>query len=92
LTDPTEEEFVSLFKLYAAKLGFEYCHRAVEELLERHYRPQGRAMRRCHPRDLLKQVRNCCRYKRIPMAMRGEYFDRVCGSYFALLFGESSRP
>jgi predicted ATPase with chaperone activity len=92
LADPTEEEFFSLFESYAVKLGFEYRRRAVEELLERHYRPHNRAMRRCHPRDLLKQVRNYCRYKRIPLEMRGEYFDRVCESYFALVFGESSHP
>ena len=92
LADPTEKEFLSLFERYAVKLGFEYRSRAVEELLERHYRPQGRALRRCHPRDLLKQVRNYCLYKRIPLEMRSEYFDRVCESYFALLFGESLRP
>ena len=44
-------------------------------------------MRRCHPRDLLKQVRNYCRYKRIPFEMRPEHFDRVVNSYFATIFG-----
>ena len=91
LADPTEEEFFSLFESYAQKLGFDFRPGAVEELLSRHYRPRGRALRRCHPRDLLKQVRNYCRYKRIPMEMRGEYFDRVCESYFALVLGESSQ-
>ncbi len=91
LADPTEEEFFSLFESYAKKSGCEYRRMAVEELLARHYRPHGRAMRRCHPRDLLKQVRNYCRYKRIPFEMREEYFDRVCQSYFALIFGESPR-
>jgi predicted ATPase with chaperone activity len=88
LADPTEEEFFALFASYARKLGFEYRPEAVQRLLERHYRPKGRAMRRCHPRDLLKQVANYCRYKRIPLEMRAEYFDRVCGSYFTLVFGE----
>jgi predicted ATPase with chaperone activity len=92
LIDPTEEEFFVLFASYAKKLGFEFRPEAVEQLLDRHYRPNGRAMRRCHPRDLLKQVRNYCRYKRIPLEMRSEHFDRVCRSYFALVFGEKSPP
>jgi predicted ATPase with chaperone activity len=91
LADPSTEEFFELFEFYAGKLGFEYRRPAVEDLLKRHYRPHGRAMRRCHPRDLLKQVRNYCRYKRIPLEMCGEHFDRVCNSYFALIFGESPR-
>jgi hypothetical protein len=45
-------------------------------------------MRRCHPRDLLKQIRNYCRYRRLPFEMRREYIDRVVHSYFAVVFGE----
>jgi predicted ATPase with chaperone activity len=90
LKDPTEEEFFKLFAVYAQKLGFEYRRDAVEQLLERHYRPNNRALRRCHPRDLLKQVQSYCRYKRFPQEMRAEYFDGVCRSYFSLVFGESS--
>lgn len=87
LIDPLEDEFFALFRIYAQKLGFQYREDAVEHLLERHYRPHQRAMRRCHPRDLLKQVKDYCRYKRIPSEMRAEYFDRVCQSYFSLVFG-----
>jgi predicted ATPase with chaperone activity len=89
LKDPTEEEFFKLFAWYAQKLGFEYRSETVEQLLARHYRPNRRCLRRCHPRDLLKQVRSYCRYKRIPLEMRPEHFDRVCQSYFALVFGET---
>jgi predicted ATPase with chaperone activity len=92
LADPTEEEFFALFASCAGKFGFTYHREAVERLLERHYRPVGRALRRCHPRDLLRQVQNYCRYKRIPLEMRAEYFDRVCHSYFALVFGATSLP
>jgi predicted ATPase with chaperone activity len=92
LTDPSEEEFFRLFASYAQKLGFEYRAEAVEQLLARHYRPNGRSMRRCHPRDLLKQVRSYCRYKRLPSEMRAEHFDRVCQSYFGLVFGEKTAP
>jgi predicted ATPase with chaperone activity len=87
LGNPSEEEFLELFKLYAGRFGCEYRPQVVRDLLERHYRTHGRAMRRCHPRDLLRQVKNYCRYKRIPFEMRSEHFDRVVQSYFAMVFG-----
>lgn len=86
--DPDEREFYRLFELYAAQFGCEYRPDGVRYLLETHYRPTGRALRRCHPRDLLKQIRNFCRYRRLPFEMRPEYFDRVVQSYFAVIFGD----
>jgi len=46
-------------------------------------------MRRCHPRDLLNQIRNYCRYQDLPLEMLNEYFDRVVNSYFTVLTGNS---
>jgi hypothetical protein len=67
--------------------GCEFRAENVRYLIETHYRKTGRAMRRCHPRDLLKQIRNYCRFRRLPFEMRPEYFDRVVTSYFAVIFG-----
>ena len=44
-------------------------------------------MRRCHPRDIVKQVRNYCRYRQRDFELRPEYIDRVVNSYFATVFG-----
>ena len=85
--DPDPQEFDKLFALYAERFDCEYRPDVLETLLERHYRPQGRNMRRCHPRDLLQQVRNYCAYNGLPMEMRPEYFDRVVGSYFTVVTG-----
>lgn len=87
LADPGEEEFRHLFELYASRLGCEYRPEAVDYVLHRYYRPMSRALRRCHPRDLLRQVENYCKYKRIAFEMRPEYFDKVANSYFAVVFG-----
>lgn len=86
--DPSEEEFKHLFELYATKLNCEYRPEVVQDLLDRHYRPYERGLRRCHPRDLLKQIRNYCQYRRLPFEMRPDYFDRVVHSYFAVVFGD----
>jgi predicted ATPase with chaperone activity len=88
IADPDEEEFQRLFELYAGQFECEYRPEVVDYLLEHHYLPQRRHLRRCHPRDLLAQVRNYCKYNDLPMEMRPEYFDRVVRSYFtAVLSG-----
>lgn len=86
--DPNEQEFYQLFELYAEQFGCDYRMDVVKHVIETHYRPYQRCLRRCHPRDLLKQVRNYCRYRRLPFEMRTEYIDRVVESYFAMLFAE----
>ncbi len=83
--DPDEQEFHYLAEACATAMGFDYRRDSVEYLLAKHYRPQNRAMRRCHPRDLLNQIRNFCTYQNVPLEMPPEYFDRVANSYFAMV-------
>ena len=85
INDPDEAEFHHLFELYAVAAGCEYRADVVDHLLRAHYRPNSLRLRRCHPRDLLGQVRNYCAYNGLPMEMRPEYFDRVVKSYFTVL-------
>ena len=84
--DPTVDEFVRLFEVLAAKMGFEYSREAVDYLLEVHYRRVGRPLRYCHPRDLLLQVRNYCAYHDAPRVLTREYFDYACENYFAVMY------
>jgi predicted ATPase with chaperone activity len=85
INDPNEDEFQHLFELYAVAAGCEYRPDVVEHLLQTHYRTHNLPMRRCHPRDLLGQVRNYCVYNGLPVEMRPDYFDRVVKSYFTVL-------
>jgi len=80
--DPSESEFHKLFESYARSLRCPYRRDAVDHLIENHYRPNDRPLRRCQPRDLLNQVANFCRYNGLPMEMREYYLDRVAASYF----------
>lgn len=82
IVDPSDEEFHRLFEFYAPKLGFRYSAEAVDYLIETHYRIPGRGLRRCHPRDLLAQIRSHCVYHDLPLEMLPPYFDRVVQSYF----------
>ncbi|MGH7193897.1 MAG: AAA family ATPase, partial [Candidatus Saccharimonadales bacterium] len=90
IADPCEREFHRLFEFYAPKFGLEYRRELVEHLLATHYRPTGRPLRRCHPRDLLGQVRNYCAYNSLPVELTGEHFDRVVKSYFTVVKSKDS--
>ena len=80
--DPTEDEFRRLFQRYATEIGVEYRASAVEHLLATHYRGRERPLRRCHPRDLLNQLRNYCTYREVPLEMTNAYLDLAVRSYF----------
>jgi predicted ATPase with chaperone activity len=90
--DADEEEFHRLFQLYCHSFGCEYSGEVVDHLIAKHYRPYNRPMRRCHPRDLLTQIRNYCAYNDLPLEMRPEYFDGVVRSYFTVVIGKDARP
>jgi predicted ATPase with chaperone activity len=88
--DATEEEFHLLFQLYCRSFGCEYSGEVVDYVIATHYRPHNRPMRRCHPRDLLSQIRNYCAYNDLPLEMRPDHFDRVVGSYFTVVIGKDA--
>ncbi len=90
ICDATEEEFHKLFKLNAKTFGCEYRPEVVDHLLDKCYRPLGRPMRRCQPRDLLQQIQNYCRYNDLPMEMKTEYLDRVVKSYFTVVIPDDA--
>jgi predicted ATPase with chaperone activity len=83
--DPDETEFHHLFELTAPTVGCLYNREAVEHLLDKHYRPLQRPLRRCHPRDLLLQIHSYCAYNDLPMEMSAEHFDRVVENYFTVV-------
>ncbi len=90
--DPSPEEFLKLFRLFAKKMRFPFEEDVVEYLVAKHYVAGRRPLRRCHPRDLLLQIRNYCAYNGLPLEMRREHFDRVVKSYFTVVKGAGSEP
>src|SRR5882757_1561585 len=83
--NPTVTEFARLFEAACRTLGCKFFPEAVHYLIETHYSPFGRPLRRCHPRDLLSQIKNYCIYYGRPMELRPDYLDRVVRSYFTVL-------
>jgi predicted ATPase with chaperone activity len=91
ITDPDAAEFHELFRMVAGSFKCEYRRQVVDYLLHTHYHPFGRRLRRCHPRDLMSQIRNYCVYNELKIEMKEEYFDRVVRTYFTTVLNESAR-
>jgi hypothetical protein len=90
ITDPSVEQFTRIFELDCRRRGLTFHPVMVAYLYRRHYRPYGRAMRSCQPRDLLDQVTALCRFEgRDPIVTR-ELLDKACDAYF-LDEGETGR-
>lgn len=82
--DPSPEEYRHLMGTVAKQVGFPETPEAADFLLAFYQKGERRA-RRCHPRDLLKQVESFCRYRQLPLSIRPEYLERACQSYFSNL-------
>ena len=89
IEDPSPEEFHNLFQLYCERFSCQYIPEVVNYLLKVHFLEPRRRMRRCHPRDLLSQIKSFCTYNELPMEMRPEYFDRVVKSYFTMVLNNN---
>jgi DNA-binding PadR family transcriptional regulator len=82
ITDPTLDEFTRIFELNCRRRKLRFHRVMVAYLQRRHYAPVGRALRACHPRDLLDQVTALCRYRGIEPLITRELLDAACASYF----------
>ncbi|GMQ80124.1 MAG: ATPase with chaperone activity [Planctomycetia bacterium] len=85
VTDPSEKEFRDLFELMAPKMGVPLRQEAIDYLIRTHYVEQKRSMRYCHPRDLLLQICNFCRFTNTDIDMTPELFDMAVENYFAVM-------
>ena len=92
ISDPAEKEFRQLFERAAENAECELDTAAITHLLETHYRAVGRPMRRCHPRDILAQLRNYCDYHDLPLDLTVEHVDRIASSYFTAVPCKSLAP
>ncbi len=83
--DPSLAEFSRLFEAACQSFGCRFFPEAVHYLIQTHYVPCHRPLRRCHARDLLAQIKNYCTYNGRPMELRPDYLDRVVKSYFTAI-------
>jgi len=80
--DPSVEEYARIFEMNCHQRGLKFHQVMVAYLHRRHYRPEGRPLRACQPRDLLDQVTALCRYRGTAPSITRELLDAACASYF----------
>lgn len=80
--DPSTEEFIDLFKRACEASDVPWRPDVIEKLVVKHYLSVGRPLRRCHPRDLLRQVKCLCAYRSERVELRPEFLDLACSNYF----------
>ena len=83
--NPSTENFVKLFAIMCKAMKVEFKPELIQYLLQTHYFPNNRPLRNCHPRDLLLQVINFCKYNKIPTEMTKETLDFACENYFSVM-------
>jgi hypothetical protein len=82
IRDPTEAEFIDLFRRSCGDLGFPWRPEVIEQLLQGFFKANHLPIRRCYARDLLTQVRAYCAYRNEPLDLRIDYLKHACRNYF----------
>jgi hypothetical protein len=80
--NPTVEEYAKIFELNCRKRSLPFDPVMVEYLHRTYYQPRKLQMRACHPRDLVEQVVNMCRYQQRDPVISRDLLDAACASYF----------
>jgi hypothetical protein len=80
--NPTLDEYCRIFELNCTRRGLTFDPVMVEYLERKYYRPRKLQMRACHPRDLISQVVDMCRYTNREPVITRELLDAACGNYF----------
>lgn len=83
--NPSTENFIKLFAIMCKVYKIDYRPDLIKYLLETHYIPKNRPLRNCHPRDLLLQVVNYCKYRKQPIILSEETLDFACENYFSIM-------
>jgi len=80
--NPTMDEYCRIFELNCRKRNLAFDPVMVEYLHRKYYQPRRLQMRACHPRDLIEQVVNNCRYQGREPAISRDLLDAACAAYF----------
>jgi hypothetical protein len=95
--DPSLDQFTRIFEMVCERRELRFHQVMVAYLHRRHYRPAGRPLRACQPRDLVDQIMALCRYRGINPVITRELIDAACASYFVepspdIAFEEGGTP
>jgi predicted ATPase with chaperone activity len=80
--NPTLDEYTRIFEMVCRRRNVAFDPVMVEYLQRKYYQARKLQMRACHPRDLVEQVIDMCRYQQREPLITRELLDAACGAYF----------
>ncbi len=82
LHGPGENEFIRIFESLCTARKVPYTRDLVLRFIERRFKATGKALRRCHPRDVLSHAIDLIHFEKLPFELTGELLDRAFESCF----------
>ena len=82
IEDPSLQQFAQIFEMVCERRDVKFHPVMVAYLHRRHYRPSGRPLRACQPRDLIEAVQAMCSYRGEEPRITRELLDAACAAYF----------
>lgn len=76
------EQFLEIFRLVCRTYQLGYNEQSVEYLVSHYYEGDQRPMNACHPRDLVEQILDYCKFNDKHPALSKEHLDHACQVYF----------
>jgi hypothetical protein len=80
--DPGAYQWRQIWKLVCKGRKVEYDDAAIDYLIEKWYKPMGRPIRMCHPRDLVDQMISIAKYNMEKVTFTPDLIDAACATYF----------
>ncbi len=82
IRDPDEAQWRKIWALVCKGRQVELDERGIDYLLEKWYRPTGRPLRMCPPRDILDQMMSIAKYNIESLSFTPDLIDAACATYF----------
>jgi predicted ATPase with chaperone activity len=82
IVDPNFEEFREIFRRECKLRHIPFDENGLGFLLNEYYIKPNKAIRACHPRDLLDEIVDISRYKGVPPTLSQELIRMACRAYF----------
>lgn len=82
IRDPSEGQYRQIWEMVCKGRRVDHDERGVDYLIDKWYRPFGRPLRMCHPRDILDQMVNIAKYNMERVNFSPDLIDAACSTYF----------
>ena len=82
MRSPDATEFKRIFENFCFSRELPFEASLLDQFIDKHYRPTGKAFRRCHPRDVLSHAIDLIHFESLPFQLTEELLDRAFESCF----------